>query len=160
MATPSLYRALPPEQRLALVTHVMRSSRELRALYVQRLADLPGGFRAVTLRTWSVERLAQEVVRRRAETAQDEMDLLRALYLEVEPEIQMTFLDAAGVPHDRGNIDDALETPYTDEAAVQRAAGVVRERHGARGDHYLRTIARYNGEGWPGIEALVATLPG
>jgi hypothetical protein len=54
---------------------------------------------------------------------------------------------------------DDLEAPYADADAVRRAATLVRERHGDDGERYLRTLARYSREAWPGIEALV-TEPG
>lgn len=152
----SPYRALSPEKRLALVTHKITSSREARALYVQRLvARKAGGFRAVTIQAWPVAQLAREVVRSRAESPEDELDLLHLLYVQLEPAIQITFLDAAGVAHENGNIADELEMPYADAASVQRAVTAVRAAHGEDGEHYLRTLARYSRSAWPGIEGLV-----
>src|SRR5262245_29699102 len=70
MAKPvSPYRSLPPARRLALVTHFIKSSPQARELYVQRMASRPGGFRVVTLRSWSPDRLAAEVVRLNAQNA-------------------------------------------------------------------------------------------
>ena len=80
MSKLSPYRSLSPERRVALVTHVMKSSREGRDQFIGRLVDRGGGFRAVTLRTWPIDRLAKEIVRMKAETANDELDLL---YLQV-----------------------------------------------------------------------------
>jgi hypothetical protein len=90
-----------------------------------------------------------------AQTAQDELDLLQLLYVDLEPTIQITFLDAAGVRHQDGRIPEELEVPYADADVVRRAAAAVREKHGEDGERYLRTLARYNREGWPGIEELV-----
>lgn len=160
MAIPSPYRTLSPDRRLALVTHAMKASRESRAVFIQRLASRPGGFRLVTLQSWPADKLAREVVRLKAETSQDEFDLLHHLFVELEPEIQIAFLDAAGVPHEGGRMPDDLEAPYADAAAVARATALVRERFGEDGARYLRTLARYNAEGWPGITALVADLEG
>jgi hypothetical protein len=151
------YRSLPVEQRVALVMHALKLSKEARAVYVQRLAARIG-FRAVTLQTWSADKLAREIVRTNAQTASDELDLLHLLYVELEPATQITFLDAAGVKHENGVMADDLEAPYADAAAVKHAAGVVRERHGEDGMRYLRTLARYSREGWPGIEQTVAEL--
>ena len=156
MATLSPYRSLPSARRVELVTHAMKASREARAVYIQRLVARGGGFRAVTLKSWPVDRLAREIVRMNAETADDELDLLQLLYVDLEPAIQTTFLDAAGVRHEGGKMPDDLEPPYADEAAVRTAATAVREQHGADGEHYLRTLARYSAEGWPGIGAVVA----
>lgn len=131
----------------------------MRALYTQRLVSRGGGFRAATLNGWPVDRLAKEIVRMNAQTAQDEIELLQLLYVELEPDIQITFLDEAGVKHEKGVIDESLEPPYADAEAVRRAAALVQQNHGAEGAHYLRTIARYSREGWPGIEQIVAAIP-
>ncbi len=158
--TTSPYRSLPAERRVALIAHAVKTSREARALWVQRLVARGGGFRAVTLQGWPAERLAGEVVRLKAETATDELALLQLLYVEREPEIQMTFLDAAGVKHENGVMDEALEPPYADADAVRRAAEAVSAQHGEDGMRYLRTLQRYAREAWPEIDAAVAELGG
>jgi hypothetical protein len=145
---------------MALVTQAIKTGREARALYAQRLIARGGGFRAVTLASWPADRLAREIVRTNAETPQDELDLLQLLYVELEPAIQITFLDAAGVPHENGRMGEALEPPYADAEAVERASAAVRAAHGEDGERYLRTLARYSREGWPGIEAVVAQKQG
>ena len=132
----------------------------MRALYTQRLVARGGGFRAASLNGWPVDRLAKEIVRMNAQSGQDEIELLQLLYVELEPAIQMTFLDEAGVRHEKGVIDENLTTPYANADAVQRAAALVQSTHGADGVHYLRTIARYSRESWPGIEDLVARIGG
>jgi hypothetical protein len=104
MATPTPYRSLPAARRVELVTHMLTASREGRAMFIQRLVARGGGFRAVTLNQWPVDRLAKEIVRMNAQNAQDELDLLQLLYVDLEPGIQITFLDAAGVPHENGRI--------------------------------------------------------
>lgn len=149
----SPYRTLPAARRLALVTHALASRREARAAYVQRLVARGGGFRAVTLQGWPAERLAREVVRLNAESAHDELDLLHLLYVELEPAIQSTFLDEAGVRHANGVMDEALEPPYAAADAVARGAAAVRAAHGADGVRYLRTLARYSPDAWPGVAA-------
>ena len=157
MAKPvSPYRSLSPEKRLVVVTHAIKSSPQGRELYIQRIASRPGGFRAVTLRSWPPDRLATEVVRLNAQTPQDELDLLHLLYVELEPAIQITFLDAAGVPHENGQMQDGLDAPFADEAAVTRAASAVRAEHREDGERYLRTLARYSPLAWPGIDRIVA----
>ena len=158
MATPSPYRSLPTAQRVALVLHAIKASREGRMLYMQRLMARGGGFRPVTLQSWPADRLAKEVVRTNAETPSDELDLLQLLYVELEPAVQITFLDAAGVAHENGRMGEELQPPYADADAVRRAADLARERHGDDGVRYLRTLARYSREGWPGIETVVAEL--
>ncbi len=160
MATVSPYRSLPAARRVALVAHLLKATREARPLFIQRLVARGGGFRAATLQSWPADRIAREVVRLNAETTQDELDLLHLLYVELEPGIQSTFLDAAGVPHEQGKMPDELEAPYADEAAVRRGALAVRERHGEDGMRYLRTLVRYSRDGWPGIEDVVAELDG
>ena len=156
MASLSPYRTLPAARRVALVTHAASASRESRLRFVQRLVARGGGFRPATLQTWPVDRLAKEIVRTNAETAHDELELLQLLYVELEPAIQITFLDAAGVTHANGVMDEQLEPPFADEAAVARGIAAVRAAHGEDGERYLRTLARYAGEAWPGITQAVA----
>ena len=138
--------------------HTMRVHRDSRANYAQRLVARGGGFRAATLLSWPVERLAREIVRLNAENAQDELELLQLLYVELEPHIQITFLDAAGVAHTNGVIPEELPPPYADAEGVERGAAAVLAAHGDEGAHYLRTLAKYATAGWPGIEAVVARL--
>ena len=149
MSKLSPYRSLPPERRVALVTHVMKSSKEGRDQFIQRLVQRGGGFRAVTLRTWPIDKLAREIVRMKAETPTDELDLLQMLYVDLEPGIQTTFLDAAGVKHENGKMPDDLEPPYTDGDGVLKGISAVREKHGDDAEHYLTTIAKYSHDGWP-----------
>lgn len=158
MSKLSPYRSLPPERRVALVMHVIKSSREGRDQFIQRLVERGGGFRAVTLRTWPVDKLAKEIVRMKAETSNDELDLLQMLYVDLEPEIQTTFLEAAGVPHKNGKIAETLEPPYANSDSVLRGVAAVQAKHGVDGVHYLRTIARYSHDGWPGIDKVVSEL--
>lgn len=150
-ASASPYRTLPPARRAVLVARAIATRREARALYVQRLVARGGGFRAVTLQAWPAERLAREVVRVNAESAHDELDLLHLLYVELEPAIQITFLDAAGVPHANGVMDEALQPPFAAADSVRAAAAAVRAAHGADGVRYLRTLARYSPDAWPGV---------
>ncbi len=158
MANPSLYRALPAARRVALLTRLLTERKDARAVYAARMAKR-GGFRAVTLSLWPPAKLAQEVVRLNAQTADDEIDLLQTLYVDFEPAIQADFLAAAGVKAEGAVIDEALEPPYCDAAAVAKAAEVILTKHGADAAHYLRVIARYNPAGWPGIDQVLAGLP-
>jgi hypothetical protein len=155
MANPSPYRSLPADRRVALVMHAMKASREARTIYIARLVARGGGFRPQTLQSWPTDRLAREFVRLNAESPQDELDLLHLLYVDLEPTIQTTFLDAAGVRHEGGRMADELEPPYADADAVRRGAEAVRAQHGEDGMRYLRTLARYSPDGWPGIGDVV-----
>jgi hypothetical protein len=154
MATLSPYRSLPAEKRVALVTHVIKASKEGRAIMIQRMMSR-GGFRPVTLQQWPAEKLATEIVRMKAEASNDELDLLHLLYVELEPEIQTTFLDAAGVKHENGKIPEDAQSPYADAAGVQRGVAAVRGKHGEDGERYLRALARYASDAWPGIASAV-----
>lgn len=155
MPPQSPYRSLPAERRVALLVSAMSASREVRALYAGRLVARGGGFRAATLLAWPVERLAKEVVRLNAQSASDELDLLQYLYVDLEPAIQITFLDAAGVKHDNGKIEESLEPPFAEAEAVARGADAVKAAHGEDGLRYLRTLVRYNLAAWPGLDAHV-----
>ena len=131
--------------------HSIRANPASRASYVAKLVSRGGGFRAVTLSAWPVERLAREVVRLNVESAHDELELLQLFYVDLEPAIQCTFLDAVGMKHENGKIPDELDPPYADAAAVKAGAEAVVSAHGADGRRYLYTIARYGAAAWPGI---------
>ncbi len=152
----SLYRELPAAKRVSLVTTLMTNRKEARAVFIQRMVQRGGGFRAVTLQQWPVSKLAAEVVRLNAQSADDELDLLQALYVDVEPAIQETFLKVAGVKANGASIDESLEPPFADAAAVKKGAEAILAQFGDDAKHYLRTIAHYNGAAWPGVEAIVA----
>lgn len=158
MSTPSPYRTLSAERRIALLIYALRTTDGAREKYIQRIVKRGGGFRAATLRTWPVDRLAREVVRTNAEDSYDELDLLQLLYVDLEPAIQITFLDATGVQHENGKIAEELEPPYADASSVSRGAEAVREQHGSDGLRYLHTLVRYSLEGWPGLDSVAAEI--
>ena len=154
----SLYRALPSAKRVSLLTRLITERKDVRAVYIARMSKR-GGFRPVTLLQWPAAKLAQEVVRMNAQTADDEVDLLQALYVDIEPRIQADFLAAAGVKADGAVIDETLEAPYASAEAVAKAASAIVGAHGDEAVHYLRVIARYNPAGWPGIDEVLAGMP-
>lgn len=158
MAAPSPYRTLSAEQRIRLISHDAASSRDARQGYVARILARGRGFRAETLRKWTPEQLAKEVVRFSLETPYDELNLLQLLYVELEPGLQSAFLDFVGLKHDNGRIPEDLEPPFADEAAVRGAAVKLVAQHGEDGHRYLRTIALYNGGAWPGLAEELETL--
>ena len=127
-------------------------------MMVTRMASRGGGFRHATLLQWPAEKLAREIVRTGAESADDELNLLNLLYVEFEPEIQAAFLDAAGVAHTNGQMPEVLQPPFASAAAVAKGATAVIERFGENGQHYLVTIAKYNADGWPGLNAVLAGI--
>lgn len=152
----SPYRSLPADRRLALVTHDVTANRQSREGYIQRIVARGGGFRRETLRKWTPGQLAREIVRANLETPSDELGLLQTLYVELEPAIQIAFLEATGVAHDGASIPDDLKPPFADAATVRRAATALVETYGDDARRYLLTIALYNGEAWPGIGDLLA----
>ncbi len=154
----SPYRTLPVERRVALVTYELKTQKEARAIFIQRLVSRGGGFRPATFQSWPAERLAAEVVRLKVESAQDELGLMQTLYVDLEPAIQTTFLNAAGVKHENGRIDEEAEPPFCSADAVKTAAAATISAHGDEGVRYLRTIHRYASESWPGLDDVVSTL--
>lgn len=151
MKTPSPYRSLPVEKRVTLVMRDIDSSPASKERYVRLVVARGGGFRLETVRKRSSEQLAKEVVRYALETSHDEFGLLQALYVELEPALQVEFLDAAGVRHEAGIIAEELEPPFADASTVRVAAHALYQAHGDDARRYLRTIALYNGDAWPGI---------
>jgi hypothetical protein len=155
MPTPSPYRSLPAARRVALVQAAVTRHREARAKFAQRLVARGGGFRLAAVLAWPTDRLAREVVRTAAEHAADELELLQLLYVDLEPGIQITFLDAAGVAHEQGVIADSLEPPFAGAEAVAAGVAAVRATHGDEGERYLRTLGRYAAHAWPDLTGLV-----
>jgi hypothetical protein len=155
----SPYRTLPVERRVALVTYELKTQRDARAIFVQRLVSRGGGYRPASFQNWPAERLAQEVVRLKVESAQDELGLMQTLYVDMEPAIQTTFLDAAGVKHTNGRMEDGVEPPYCGESATKAGADAAIAAHGDEAVRYLRTIHRYAAADWPGLDAIIAALP-
>ena len=158
MANLSPYRSLPSAKRVALVAHAISQHKDARARFAQRLAARGGGFRASAVQAWPVDRLAREVVRLNAENATDELELLQLLYVELEPAIQILFLETAGVSHENGVIDEALEPPFANSAAVMSGARAVHQQFGEDGLRYLQALVRYGSNAWPDIAEHVAAL--
>lgn len=154
--TPSPFKQLTPDRRLWLVQQALGRHKGARALYAQRLAAKGGGFRAATLLTWPPDKLAKECLRVGALTPQDELELLQLLYVDIEPQYQIAFLDACGVKHENGVMPEDLDAPYAPEEKVKSAAEALIASHGDDAKHYLRTLVTYNLMGWPGLDSVVS----
>ena len=154
----SPYRSLPADRRVELVTHALSSNSTLRNGFVQRIVARGGGFRIATLKKWTPAQLAREVVRYNMETVQDEFSLLHTLYVELQPALQIAFLETAGVQHEGSSIPEDLAPPFADAAAVRTAAVALVKDHGDDARRYLATIALYNTEAWPGLGELLTEL--
>jgi hypothetical protein len=155
MATVTPYRTLPAPRRLALVTQDIAGSREARDAYVRAMVARGGGFRPEKLRKWPADQLAREVVRHNLESPHDELRLMVLLYVELEPALQIEFLDATGVRREGASIPEDLEPPFAEASRIRVAAESLVAKHGDEARRYLRTIALYNGDAWPGLaEAL------
>ena len=152
----SPYRTLSAERRLSLVTHEITNNRQSRDGYIARIVSRGGGFRPEKLRKWPADQLAREVVRHNLESFQDELGLMVLLYVELEPTIQITFLDTLGVEHNNGSIPEGLEPPFADAVQIRGAAEALVGEFGDDARRYLRTIAMYNAEAWPGLTDIVA----
>lgn len=155
MAQLSPYRSLPVDTRRRLINHELVNDRDARASYIHTMVQKGGGFRPETLRKWPVDQLAREIVRRNLETFGDELRLLQLLYVELEPELQIAFLDGCGVAHEAGSITDERDGALADADAVARSAESLIAAHGDRARHYLFTIATYNAEAWPGLGEML-----
>ncbi|MFN5583651.1 hypothetical protein [Gemmatimonas sp.] len=151
----SPFKSLPLERRQWLVLQALAKHKGAKALYANRIAAKGGGFRAATLVSWPAEKVGKEALRLGALTPQDELELLQLLYVDLEPQYQVTFLDAAGVTHENGVLPEDLDVPYAHADAVTRGAEAVLAAHGDHGRHYLRTLVVYNLAAWPGLESIV-----
>jgi hypothetical protein len=155
MANASPYRTLSAPQRVTLVAHDITTSREARDGYVRAIVARGGGFRPEKLRKWPADQLAREVVRYNLETPHDELRLMVVLYVELEPALQIEFLDATGVKRDGASIPEDTEPPFAEAPRIKSAAEALMAKHGEDARRYLRTIALYNGEAWPGLMEFV-----
>ncbi|MDX2182897.1 MAG: hypothetical protein SFW08_02825 [Gemmatimonadaceae bacterium] len=160
MAPKTPYRLLPAEERVALLTAMLTRYPQSRAQLISRLTSRKGGFRAATFQPWPATKLAQEIARLGAESIQDEVDLLQLKYVTLEPAIQITFLDAAGVSHEGGTMPEDLEPPFADAAATRKAVEAVVAAHGAAADHYLFTLVTYAHGAWPGLVDAIKAVKG
>ncbi|MBL0939533.1 MAG: hypothetical protein IBJ03_11595 [Gemmatimonadaceae bacterium] len=151
----SPFKSLPMERRQALVLEALARHKGARTIYAQRIAARGGGFRAATLASWAPDKLGREVLRLGALQAQDELELLQLLYVDLEPQYQVTFLDAAGVKHENGVIPEDLEAPYATAEQVAAGAAAVIAAHADAGRHYLRTLVVYNLGAWPGLDSVI-----
>jgi hypothetical protein len=156
MANPTPYRTLPAAQRLTLVAHDITANRDARDTYIRAIVARGGGFRPEKLRKWPGDQLAREVVRHNLETPHDELRLMIILYVELEPALQIEFLDATGVPHEGASIPDNAEPPFAEASRIRSSAERLIEKHGDDARRYLRTIAIYNSEAWPGLLEFIA----
>lgn len=156
--TQSPFKALPVERRQSLVMQALARHKGAKALYAGRIAARGGGFRAATLLTWPAEKLAKEVLRLGALSTSDELELLQMLYVDLEPQYQITFLDAAGVPHENGVMGEDLVAPYAPADRVAAGAAAVLAAHGDVGRHYLTTLVTYNLVGWPGLDGQIGDV--
>lgn len=154
----SPYRSLPAEQRIALVLHDISTNPAQREAIVRRIVARPGGFRLETVRKRPNEQLAREVVRFALEGAGEEVALLQTLYLELEPALQVEFLDRTAVSRDGAMIAEEVQPPFASAEKVREASLALVAAHGDAARHYLRTIATYNAEAWPGLGELLAEL--
>lgn len=155
MSIASPYRTLPSARRQALVEHDITSSRDARDGYIHAIVARGGGFRPEKLRKWPAEQLAREVVRHGLETPHDELRLLVILYVDVEPALQIEFLDATGVRREGASIPEDTEPPFASSDRIRAAAEALIEHHGDEARRYLRTIAIYNDAAWPGLAELM-----
>ncbi len=151
----TLYHSLSWEQRRAAVEVLLRTTPEFRNSVIRRFVLGVGGFRPETLRSWPLERLAREVVRRDLEAPCDDRFLLRIHYTETEPTIQEAFLEAAGVAHLGATISADSQEPFTDAETVEAASLVLVNRFGSAGIHYLACLHEYAADLWPGIAEAV-----
>jgi hypothetical protein len=105
-----------------------RSPEWLRGYVAQMLVDRIGGFRLATVMGWDNERMAATAAKQRI----DRPAILRAaiigLHLRHRPELQVSFLDHLGLPHENGRCEE-YDAPAASSDRVTAAA-----------DHLLTTF--------------------
>lgn len=158
-----LWEALDPETRLSAA----------RALYqrdwgepgTKREADLTIAaamrFRDSAVRQLPVERRAQHLAKVRIQTESLASSLLMALHLGDRKAMLEAFLDALGVPHTGGLIEEGHELEPLSEARAETAAATLFERFPAgEVEAYLASLVAMDPETWGALTAVLEARKG
>jgi hypothetical protein len=148
-----LWEALDGETRLAAARALYR--RDWGEPSTRREADLSIAaamrFRDAAVRQLPVDRRAQYLAKVRIPTDSLASSLLMALHLEERAALLGAFLDALGIPHRGGLIDEDHEVdPPTDEAIARAAAGLFAGFPSGEVETYLASLVAMDAETWAG----------
>lgn len=153
-----LWEALDGETRLTAARALYR--RDWGEPSTKREADLSIAaamrFRDAAVRQLPVDRRAQYLAKARIPTDSLASSLLMALHLEQRSELLGAFLDALGIPHESGLIDEAHDVEAPTPEAIASAAVTLFERFPAvEVETYLASLVAMDAETWAGVARVL-----
>ncbi len=156
---PVLWSALPPEDRRRAVELAAAGDRQLRGVLVGVVRQTPRyrSFRPASFSSWTPERLAGAVQQPGLLPVEIMQPALIALHLQDRAGMLAAFLDAVGVPHVDGLIQDMPETLAATPAQLGAAADALLGRFPA--DQvltYILTLRLLEPELWAGLDSWLA----
>lgn len=149
-----LWEALDGQTRLEAARALYR--RDWGDASTKREADLSIAaamrFRDSAIRQLPLERRAQYLSKPRIPTDSLASSLLMALHLEERNQILEAFLDALGIPHEGGLIDEGHELDPPNEEDVERASDALFGRFSEdRVETYLASLVAMDAGTWGGV---------
>ncbi|MFQ5418347.1 MAG: hypothetical protein ACE5FL_15080 [Myxococcota bacterium] len=151
-----VFASMSPEQ----ATEVMRSlKKEAPGMYAQALAAAAAAFRArpVYLARQPIDKQAASIRRALARVAASPIaeELLAVYFLECRRDLLIEWLDALGIAHDEGTLEDDAPAPppKTKLAKTTRAFRAVDDD--ADRDLLLAAFAAQESVDWPDLDELI-----
>ena len=152
-----IWRSLDRPTREAMALFLWEDGRLSR---VERLQALTAWLTARGLRAAYLEKLPRS--RRASLMAQGGVpeetasQLLMSFHLQHRRELLGSFLDALGIAHENGMIDEDVDFQAPDRDAVVRATETLREKYpGEQVDLYLRTLTSADPLTWAAVAEVI-----
>jgi hypothetical protein len=150
---------MPLEKRVQAAEAFWRDqdSPEIQSQHAEALIALARrlNFRTRTLQSLPLERRARHLAQMGDVSDAIATRAIIAYHFSTRRSLMAAFLDALGIPHDNGLINEEQLTPPSPEA-LKKAVDVVRGAFDAGDvDLYLRTLLVLDGETWAHLAALL-----
>jgi hypothetical protein len=162
MSPARLWKSMPPADRLAAAEAFWREDQgdiglqhaEATMAIARRM-----NFRAKSVQALPLDRRAKLLAQLHEISDSVASRALISFHFAARRDLMSAFLDALGVSHDRGLIqDDELAAP--DEARLTQAVVSVRTQFPAEDVHlYLHTLAALDEDTWAGLKPVLAAGP-
>lgn len=150
---------MPPDKRVLAAEAFWRDkeSPDIQLQHTEALVALARrlNFRVKSLQGLAVERRARHLAQMTDVSDAIATRALIAYHFSTKRDLMATFLDALGIPHDHGLIDEEqLTAPPADKLAS--AVQATRAAHDPEDvDLYLRTLTTLDGETWASLSGLL-----
>ena len=149
-----VWAAVPADDQRRALALAIRSDPDMRQALVSLLKKTPRfkSFRPTAFKAWSSEQFA-DVLKTPAMLSVDVMQAgLIALHINERSAMLSAFLDALGIPHEKGLITDAPATLAASESELHRAADDLAARFPrAEVQLYFLTLLVLEPELWGGL---------